>query len=204
MIEREKTSRSFGDVVFLFDQRLVVTMMTIAEVGYEDHQQPLGMSSSPFTKGSPSSSSSSTTGNADGSNCNHSKSFKKSFKRFCSSAPANKCTLVFIISHSKKSQCVETNLLIQKANFMETIYCTSNILPLHQVLPKQLGLLRCLDGTLNVRVGQNTSPIFYRDPGWVKIPLLNIFNGILLLRVLVRVGPNTSMFYVHCIKVLRI
>ena len=122
MIERKKTSRSFGDVVFLFDQRLVVTMMTIAEVGYEDHQQPLGMSSSPFTKGSPSSSSSSTTGNADGSNCNHSKSFKKSFKRFCSSAPANKCTLVFIISHSKKSQCVETNLLIQKANFKETIY----------------------------------------------------------------------------------
>ena len=29
MIEREKTSRSFGDVVFLFDQRLVVTMMTM-------------------------------------------------------------------------------------------------------------------------------------------------------------------------------
>ena len=29
MIEREKTSSSFGDVVFLFDQRLVVTMMTM-------------------------------------------------------------------------------------------------------------------------------------------------------------------------------
>ena len=39
----------------------------------------------------------------------------------------------------------------------ETIYSNSNILPLHQDLPKQLGLLRCLDGTLNVRVGQNTS-----------------------------------------------
>ena len=46
----------------------------------------------------------------------------------------------------------------------ETIYSNSNILPLHQDLPKQLGLLHCLDGTLKVRVGQNTSPIFYWDP----------------------------------------
>ena len=68
------------------------------------------------------------------------------------------------ISLQKNHRMLKPICYYRKQNLKETIYSNSNILPLHQVLPKQLGLLRCLDGTLKVIVGQNTSLIFYQDP----------------------------------------
>ena len=97
--------------MFLLDQRMVVTMMTMMLLKLDIWRSPatLGDVVFPLHQGLPVLLLLLHHWQCRWVQLQPFKIHLKSFTIFYSSLPANKCTLVFIISHCKESQCVENH-----------------------------------------------------------------------------------------------